>query len=223
MAKAGKKDAKSAKAAEPKQGPGMMGVIRLVTFVLSLAAALFLCVSLLDMGFVDLRPTLHGFAGMAAGALILLIILSTFAGSRVAAAERKALQGEIEALRASIDEQVTAAFEVKVGNLGSVEAEMTQKLKTIETDLTQQLTAVDEKIEKFLGAQFERLNSENEDFRKAIDQSRRDELSKTSEELEALRAKNQELQDKISKWAVESVDDKIGGDRITSEDKLHAA
>lgn len=223
MAKTGKKDAKSAKADEPKQGAGIMGVIRLVTFALSLAAALFLCVSLLDMGFADLRPTLHGFAGPAAGALIVLVILSSFAGSRVAAAQRKALQGELEALRGSLDEQVTASLEAKVGKLGSVEAEVTQKLKTMEADLTQQLAAVDEKIEKFLGDQFERLNAENEDFRKVIDQSRRDELSKTSEELEALRARNQELQDKINKWAVESVDDKIGADKVTSEDKLHAA
>lgn len=206
MAKAGKKDAKAPKDGNAAKGAGIMGLLRVSGFALSILSAAFLCVSLLDMGFIDLRPKLHGFSGPAAGALLVFVMLSAFAGSRVAASERAARDAQIEALKGELAERLAADLDTKVGGLGSVGAEVTQKVAVL-----------DEKIEKFLGAEFERLTAENEGYRKEIDQSRVDEISKASEEIEALRAKNQELQEKISKWAVESVDSKIG------QEKLHAA
>ena len=206
MAKAGKKDAKAPKDEKAANGPGIMGLLRVAGFGLSMATAVFLCVSLLDMGFVDLRPQLHDFSGAAAGALLVFVMLSAFAGSRTAAAERAARDAQIEALKGELAEKLAADLDAKVGSLGSVEGEVRQRMASI-----------DEKIEKFLGAEFERLTAENEGYRKEIDQSRIDEISKASEEVEALRAKNQELQEKINKWAVESVDSRLG------QEKLHAA
>jgi len=206
MAKASKKDPKASKEGEAKKGPGLMGTARLAGFALSIVSALVLCISLLDMGFIDLRPTLHAFSGAAAGALILFTVLTGFAGSRVTAAERAALDAQIAALKGELEERLGTELQAKAEALGSTEAEVMQKLADVE-----------QRIEKFLGAEYERLVAENEGFRKEIDQSRVDEVSRASEEVEALRARNQELQEKINKWAVESVDSKL------SQEKLHAA
>ena len=206
MAKAGKKDPKAPKDEKAANGPGIMGLLRTAGFALSMATALFLCISLLDMGFVDLRPQLHDFSGAAAGALLVFVMLSAFAGSRSRAAERSARDAQIDALKDELAGKLMADLETRAATIEAREAEVKAKV-----------AAVDEKIDKFLGAAFERLTTENESFRKEIDQNRIDEVSKASEEVEALRAKNQELQDKINKWAVESVDSRIG------QEKLHAA
>lgn len=206
MAKASKKDPKAPKEGGEKKGSGLMGLVRLAGFALSIVSALVLSISLLDMGFIDLRPTLHAFSGAAAGALIFFTLLTGFAGSRVAAAKHAALDAQIVALKGELEGQLNAELQAKAEALGSSEAEVMRKL-----------TDVEQRVEKFLGAEYERLVAENEDYRKEIDQSRVDEVSKASEEVEALRAKNQELQEKINKWAVESVDSKL------SQEKLHAA
>ncbi len=206
MAKPGKKDPKAPKTEKATDGPGIMGLVRLAAFMLAIVSASVLCVSLLDLGFIDLREQLHAYAGGVALALLFFAVLSRLAGSRVAAAERGAAQARIEALKTELQELMTAEVEAKAGALGTTGAELSKKLAEIE-----------DKVDKFLGAEHDRLVSENENYRNEIEQQRRDEIAKASEEMEALRVRNQELQEKINKWAVESVDTRLG------QDKLHAA
>ena len=70
----------------------------------------------------------------------------------------------------------------------------------------QRIAAVEARIEGHIGGEYERLKAENEQLKGHFDEIRKQEDEKIGIELEQLRQKNAELQDKISTWAVNSVD-----------------
>lgn len=191
MAKAPLKNDKKAKssAMDPL---GIMRLVRLSGLVLSILAGVVLLAALFDLGFIDLRFELRNFALVALAAMLAGIVAVAYSGSRIAAGMIAGIRAELEAARGEIAAQ-NAAMEEKIGA---------------------QVATAEQKVEKFLGAEYERLKAENEAFRKEIEQQRSNEFSRTSAEIEQLRQRNEMLQEKISKWAIDSVESVVMHDRI---------
>lgn len=191
MAKAPLKNDKKAKSSA-KDPLGTMRLVRLAGLVLSILAGVVLFAALFDLGFIDLRFELRDFALVALAVMLAGVVAIAYSGPRITAGAIAVIREELEAARGEIAAQ-NAAMEEKV------EA---------------QVAAADHKVEKFLGAEYERLKAENEAFRKEIEQQRSVEMSRTSAEIEQLRQRNEMLQEKISKWAIDSVDSVVMHDRI---------
>lgn len=205
MAKAAAKDSKAPKEKPVKSG-SKMGMVKLVGFALSLVSAIVIIVAVVDFGLGDVKSHLHGGEKIAAGVLFAGIVLTAFAESKLTAAGRREMDAAIANVHNVIAEKVAAEFRPKEEALNALRADIAARMKALE-----------ERVDKFLGTEYQRLSTENEGFRKDVEQRRQAEIQKTVDEIEQLRAKNLELQEKISKWAVEQVEIRIG------EDKLNAA
>lgn len=205
MAKAAAKETKAPKEAPSKSGGSKMGLVKLVGFALSMLSAVVVALAVIDFGF-DLKSHLHGGEKIAAGLLLVGIVLTAFAGSKAGAERHKETETALEALKTEIADKIGTEFRAKE-----------EPLKLLQADIARKMAEIEAKVEKFLGGEYARLSAENESFRKDVEQRRLDELQRTADEIEKLRAKNLELQERISKWAVEQVEIRIG------EDKLNAA
>jgi Skp family chaperone for outer membrane proteins len=205
MAKAAAKDSKAPKE-KPAKGGSKMGLVKLVGFVLSILSAIIMVVVVVDFGLGDVKSHLHGGEKIAAVLLFLGVLLTAFAGSKLAAAGRREMDAALANVHNVIAEKVAAEFRPKE-----------EALKELQADIGAKMKALEQRVDKFLGTEYQRLSAENESFRKDVEQRRQAEIQKTVDEIEQLRAKNLELQEKISKWAVEQVEIRIG------EDKLNAA
>ena len=79
--------------------------------------------------------------------------------------------------------------------------------------LEQRISALEIRIDGHIGSEYEALKAENEELKGQLDEIRKAEDEKIGSEIEQLRQKNEELQDKISTWAVSSIDAAISEDR----------
>ncbi len=191
MAKAPlKNDRKAGSAA--KDPLGIMRLMRISAFASSILAGVVLFAAIFDLGFADLRFELREFALVALAVMLAGVVAVAYSGSRIAAGEIARIREELELAKGEIAAQ-NAALEEKIGA---------------------RVAAADQKVEKFLGAEYERLKAENQEYRKEIEQQRTVEFSRTSAEIEQLRQRNEMLQEKISKWAIDSVDSVVMNDRI---------
>lgn len=72
--------------------------------------------------------------------------------------------------------------------------------------LEQRISGIEIRIDSHIGTEYEALKTENAELKGRLDEIRQAEDAKIGDELEKLRQKNAELQDKISSWAVSSVE-----------------
>jgi FtsZ-binding cell division protein ZapB len=79
--------------------------------------------------------------------------------------------------------------------------------------LEQRIASVETRIDGHLGAEYEALKTENEALKAQLDEIRKAEDEKIGSEIEQLRQKNTELQEKISTWAVNSVEAAIAEEK----------
>jgi len=79
--------------------------------------------------------------------------------------------------------------------------------------LEQRISALEIRIEGHIGSEYEAVKAENAELKAHLDEIRKAEDDKIGSEIEQLRQKNEELQDKISTWAVNSIDAAISEDR----------
>lgn len=79
--------------------------------------------------------------------------------------------------------------------------------------IEQRISALEIRIDSHIGSEYEALKAENEELKGQLDEIRKAEDEKIGSEIEQLRQKNEELQDKISTWAVSSIDAAISEDR----------
>jgi len=79
--------------------------------------------------------------------------------------------------------------------------------------LEQRISALEIRIENHIGSAYEALKAENDELKGQLDDIRKSEDAKIGSEIEQLRQKNEELQEKISTWAVNSIDAAISEDR----------
>lgn len=79
-------------------------------------------------------------------------------------------------------------------------------LEQLKLDVEQKVAAAEARLETYLGPAHAALIEENETLKAAIEDVRRQEEEKIGAELEELRSKNVELQEKINMWAVGKVE-----------------
>ncbi|MFZ2099613.1 MAG: hypothetical protein WAU86_03515 [Oricola sp.] len=90
-------------------------------------------------------------------------------------------------------------------------------LEESSTRLEQRISSIELRINGHIGTEYEALKAENATLKAHLDEIRKAEDDKIGSEIEQLRQKNAELQDKISTWAVNSVE------AVMSEDRKSAA
>jgi hypothetical protein len=71
------------------------------------------------------------------------------------------------------------------------------------------LKETSQKVEAFVGAEHGRLKDENDRLRSQLDGLQRQDAEKAAEEINALRQKNAELEERITQWAVGSIESRI--------------
>jgi len=76
-------------------------------------------------------------------------------------------------------------------------------------DLEQKIAATEARMESYLGPAHAALIEENEGLKARLEEIRRQEEEKINAEIAGLRAQNTELQDKITNWAVGTVETAI--------------
>ena len=76
-------------------------------------------------------------------------------------------------------------------------------------DLEQKIAATEARLEAYLGPAHSALIEENEGLKATLEEIRRQEEEKINSEIAGLRAQNTELQEKITNWAVGTVETAI--------------
>lgn len=79
-------------------------------------------------------------------------------------------------------------------------------LEQLKQEVEQKLAAAEARLESYLGPAHAALMEENETLKAALDDVRRQEEEKIGAEIEELRSKNVELQEKINTWAVGTIE-----------------
>jgi hypothetical protein len=195
MAKPAPKDDKK------KAGTADGGISRLlpvIGFGCAFAGACLLAVATLDLKLVDMRPALHGLEPVFALLLIAGACLCYFGSTSLSSRRHKAVPDSIAALRGEVEAMIAAQ---KSAAEEAATALRTQSAAT--------LKEVTQKVEAFIGGEHTRLKEENDRLRTHLDSLQRQDAEKIAGELTSLRQKNAELEERITKWAVESVDSRI--------------
>lgn len=177
---------------------GISGMLPLLGHVTALAGASLLLAATLEMPFVDLSHTLHSFAPLFALIGLVGFSLSFFASAKVSKSRHGTHPEAMAALRGEL-EAMLAAHKAATDEAGTAQRNQT----------TQSIKDMAQKVDGFLGGEHARLTEENERLRGQLDAIKRQDAEKIAGELDALRQKNAELEERITQWAVGSVDNRI--------------
>jgi hypothetical protein len=177
---------------------GIGGLLPMIGFALAALAACLLAAATLDLKFVDMRPVLHGLEPVFALLLIGSSSLCFFASSKVSANMHKATPDALAALRGEVEAMLAAH------KAAAEEAAATLRSQTAVT-----LKDVSQKVETFIGGEHVRLKEENDRLRGHLEGLQRQDAEKIAGEMELLRQKNAELEERITLWAVGSIDSRI--------------
>lgn len=174
------------------------GLLPVIGFGCALAGSCLLAVATLDLKFVDLRPALHGLEPVFALFLIAGSSLCFFTSMSASSRRHKAGPDAIAALRSEVEAMIAAQKSAAEEAATALRAQSAVTVKE-----------VSQKVETFLGGEHARLKEENDRLRSHLDGLQRQDAEKIAGELTALRQKNAELEERITQWAVGSVDSRI--------------
>lgn len=159
---------KAAADKSPASSNKMMSILNhvfIAVLILCLVLLLVLFTGAYDLGVVDLRPTISGFA------IILLPIFAVFAFVAVFA-------------------------NMKLTHLR--ETQMFAKGAEIEAHVGEIKKTVDDKIQEYLGSEYERLKGEHEKMSEFLKELEKQEQDRLVQELEELKVENSELKERLS-------------------------
>jgi DNA topoisomerase VI subunit B len=177
---------------------GMAVHLPLVGFVLALAGVAFLALSAIDFKFFDLRPLLHGFEPVFAMLHVCGATICYFGLGKNSAMRHKAYPDIFAAFRSEAD----AAFSAH-------KAAAEEAATAHRTQIATSLKEVTQRVDAFIGGEHARLKEENDRLRTLLEGHQRQESEKVASELDSLRQKNAELEQRITQWAVSSIDSRI--------------
>lgn len=123
--------------------------------------------------------------GKFSAPLIFLLILSIAAGAHAGS-------------------RVTA-FQTSIGE---------KKFAATKEAIDQRIGQLEKKVDGFFSEEISRIKAENDNFRKFIEDQRDEEKKRALEEAEALKSVNRELQEKINRWAIDSIDGTMNGENV---------
>ena len=173
--------------AAPKSKAKLLTMVSLGFLVGALLAALFLTMAAFHLSLFGLHFSLHSGGLIAAGLLIVFSFLAVL-GFMKAGAERDADHS---------------------ASIASVKGEIETMLKENNAKLSASVSEIEQKIDRFLGENYARLEKENDKMRAELDELQKSGLEDVSAEIATLRLENSNLQEMITQWAINSVDDKV--------------
>lgn len=179
-------------------GSGLVKLLPLVSLVLASLFAFLLAGATLDLHFLDLRPALHGLEAVFAGLLLGACHLYVYAASKASAASFASQASAVIAIRDEF-EALASAHKAAVEEAAGVHR----------TQAAASIKEITQKVDAFIGGEHARLKGENEKLLGELRGLQKNDADKVAEEIEALRLKNAELQEKITQWAVGSVETRI--------------
>lgn len=177
---------------------GIAGQMPLLGFVLALAGAMLLALATIDFKFIDLRPGFHGLEPVFAVMLFAGASISFFSSIRISAQKHKVHPETFMTFRSELE----AIFAVQ-------KAAADESASTHRTQTAASLKEIAQKVEIFIGGEHARLKEENDRLRSHMEGLQRLEAEKAAGEIDALRQKNAELEERITQWAVGSIDNRI--------------
>jgi hypothetical protein len=195
MAKPAPKDDKKKNS---KASSGIAGQVPLLGFILAVIGAVLLALAMLDFKFVDLRPVLHGIEPVFAVLVFAGAAVCYFGSARVSDLRHKMHPDTFIAFRAEM-EAIFAAQKAAVD-----EAALAHRTQTAAS-----IREIAQKVETFIGGEHARLKEENDRLRSHMEGLQRQEAEKAAGEIDVLRQKNAELEERITQWAVGSIDSRI--------------
>lgn len=193
------------KPAKP-DGPGLAGTVATVGVALSALSSVVLVLAGVDLHVVDLRHALHGLDALAAPLLLVGSFAAVLAGAQAWRTRQDAADAAIASLKDDAGETVARQLQAASDGFSTARAETAAAIKAIEA-----------RVDAFLGPELPRLRQENDRLREALEAREKADSEGLAAEIEALRRTNAELQDKITHWAVDTVDSRI------ERKSLHAA
>ncbi len=94
---------------------------------------------------------------------------------------------------------VSIAAAVQTLNSGDPSNLVEERCLALKAELEAQCAEVDKKVQTYLGAEYDKLKTENETLRSELDQIKVEENEKIRSEVEELRNRNQELKEELAK------------------------
>lgn len=181
-----------------KSGGGIGRHLPVLGFAMAILNAGLLAGATLDLTFFDLRPVLHGLEPVFALVLIVGSSLCFFASAKISDQRHKSAPDAIAALRSEVEAMLAAH-----------KAAAEESAAAIRTQTAATLKEVSQKVEVFVGSEHGRLKEENDRLRGHLEGLQRQDAEKIAGELDSLRQKNAELEERITQWAVGSIDNRI--------------
>lgn len=177
---------------------GIGGLLPGLLFGVAALLAVLLALSLFDFKFLDLRPAIHGLAPWLYLASLVMVSLSFFFAGSNSKRRHMAYPESMAAFRSEIESLLAAQKAAAEEAANANKAQSAAALKE-----------VTQKVETFIGAEHGRLKEENDRLRTHLDSLLNRDAEKVAAEMEALRQKNAELEQRITQWAVGSIDSRI--------------
>ena len=171
----------------PKSNTKLFTMVSLVFLVGAHLAALFLTVAAFHLSLFGLHFDLHGGGLVAAGLMIVFSLLAVFGFLKAGTVRDAAHSARID----------------------SVKGEIETMLKENNAKLSASVVEIEQKIDRFLGDNYARLEKENDKMRAELDELQKSGLEDVSAEIATLRLENSNLQEMITQWAINSVDDRV--------------
>jgi len=171
----------------PKPKTKLLMMVSLASMAGAYLAALYLTLATFHISPLGLHFDIHS-GGLIATGLLMVFSLFAILGLLKAGAVRDGVQSaRIEALK------------------GEIEA----MLKENNAKFSASVSEIEQKIDQFLGENYARLEKENQKMRSELDEVQKSGLEDVSAEIATLRLENSNLQEMITQWAINSVDDKV--------------
>jgi hypothetical protein len=176
----------------------LASILPLAGFGIAAVSATLLALSTLDFLVVDLRPVLHGLGPVFALSLIAAASMTFLAAKRHSSSLHAEHGQTFLACRAELEGMFAAQ------KSASEEAATAHR-----TQLAGLVKEVSQKVDTFIGSEHARLKEENDRLRSHLEGLQRQDAEKIAGELDTLRQKNAELEERITQWAVGSIDSRI--------------
>jgi ElaB/YqjD/DUF883 family membrane-anchored ribosome-binding protein len=177
---------------------GIVGKMPLLGFLLGIIGAVLLALAAVDFRLIDFRPVFHGFEPVFVVLLFAGATLCFFGAARVSAQRHKIHPDSFATFRSELETMLSAQ---KAAADDAASAHRTQTAASLK-DIAQ-------KVDAFIGGEHARLKEENDRLRSHVEGLQRQEADKAAGEIDALRQKNAELEERITQWAVGSIDSRI--------------
>jgi gas vesicle protein len=102
----------------------------------------------------------------------------------------------------------------KPGADADAQASQIAALTDFQSKVTSQIIALQNQLDSFSGQDMESLKARNQELQAELDAIHQAERDKVDGEIEALRLRNEALEEQIKKWAFEAVDKTVNGEKV---------